>query len=383
MRAAIAGALIQAMYQDAKNWIVGLGKHLPILEGGAKLKRFEGPQEFWQAANAGSLSRGDSIAIRCRPSRFGPYLNSHFVSPIVGPNLGMRLGPPLIGPNPMFAIMANATSHLLPVGLSPQVDSGVQQMTLYPPNTTATGFLSILPMARDLVPTVPALVSADILPHAHWEVWLHGRAEFLESTTLVAMGLLEEDYEVIRQAGRIWFVDATNEDAKAELIAEPLELWGGLYAAGHLEFEGELPVQDVVEVFASQAQAAGHEARVVQNQAGAREVSIFSTGLRIQVATDSPFYAFHADTDFVHGFGRSRSAFDSLVSGTLEALKQLCLAKGTELHNPLDLDFTYTDSAKAYSVMRSGSAEAIRDPVALALRDWHRQRSQRSKGDSS
>jgi hypothetical protein len=46
----------------------------------------------------------------------------------------------------------------------------------------------------------------------------------------------------------------------------------------------------------------------------------------------------------------------------------------TEIKNPYDLDFTYTDSDKAFTVLKSSSADEISDPIGMAIRDWHRKR---------
>jgi hypothetical protein len=69
-----------------------------------------------------------------------------------------------------------------------------------------------------------------------------------------------------------------------------------------------------------------------------------------------------------------RERFDRVCVEFQKTIAESAILSSVELKNPNDLDFTYTNSTSSFRVLRSGAAEAIADPIGLAVRDWHRKR---------
>jgi hypothetical protein len=197
----------------------------------------------------------------------------------------------------------------------------------------------------------------------------------MDQSSMLSAGFSLEDHEVIRQAGQIWFIDATGEESNADSIKDTskTELWGGLYASGHLEIkEGILEVDKLIDAIRLGIEQEKIKTKLAQNQAGRMEVLLFSRGFRATIDTHYPLYSLHMDAELSHGFNTYRQLFDQITINVLNNLSDLCKAKGITLENNYDLDFSHTDSSKAYSILKSIGAEGIKDPLAIAIRDWHR-----------
>lgn len=377
-------AISGALYADVKGWLVSTASRVAKLYADASMRTFASPAELSHAVAADDLKDGQAVRVDCKIAPMGPFLSSHFLLPLIGSDTSMRLGPPLASANPIMAMMAQATSHLMPVGLYPSIAPEVEQVRLYPPNATACGFVGLFPGVNEVVHSLPALSSTRHSGTYYSPVQLTGRVRKVDALDLAEAGVVPEVHEGLRRAGQVWFVDATEQDSNATpLTAEeiPDELWGGLYAAGHLEIaSGELDVATVVDCFTAALAEHDFAPSVTQNLAAGQEYMVFAKGCRAQVASKSPFYSLHMDTEFSREFVSSRQRFDSMTAMILDGLSEVCTDADVALENPVDLDLTYTNGTDLYSVLRSAGAEAIQDPVAVVIRDWHRRRG-RAAGD--
>ena len=373
----IAQQLASMLYSDAKCWIASLGGRVQKLVHKMRMKRFESPAALISAIRQHEIESGEQVRVRCKPARFGPFLRRHFLTPLVGHHTAHRIGPPLLSQNPVLGLLAQATSHLIPVGLYPPLDDDVNQVCLYPPDASACGFIGLVPGVNELVPHFYALMSSQYGQCFGTPCWTTGVVRYIDASTLMSAGFSLEDHEVIRQSGRVWFLDGTGDESEVEPTDDVLDdgLWGGLYASGHLELAGgALQVSPVVEAIRGAFEAEGFENQLSRNRAGRREIAIFAKGIRATIDTKVPFYSVHMDAEMAHGFSRYRRIFDRVMDDILSNLKETCAAESVELINEFDLDFSYTDSAKAYSVLKSVGANHIQDPIAVAIRDWHRSR---------
>jgi len=260
------------------------------------------------------------------------------------------------------------------------VEPGIVQACLYPSNAQACGMLGLIPGVGDLVPYVPALLAERHSSQYGIPSWITGIVKRIDSSALAEAGFTTEDQEVIRQSGDIWFLDATNDDSRLYSIAEsePTQLWGGLYASGHLEVvSGSLAVASLVSAFEAALAVEGFPSKVSQNQAGRREIVLYAKGLRVTLDSQIPFYSLHMDAELSQDFASYRTKFDRVTNIALANIAHACASTSVVLSNPLDVDFTYTNSSSLYSVLKSAGASAISDPLAMAIRDWHRRRSDR------
>jgi len=205
---------------------------------------------------------------------------------------------------------------------------------------------------------------------------ISGRAEFVDSAVLVEAGFLPEEYEALRQAGRVWFLDSTEECELTEIPIEgESELWGALYGQGHLEMDKPLPVDVVVAALRDAMATEGFEAKIVENKAEAtRDFGLYAEGFRARVSIRAPVYSLHMDVELSREFASSRATFDRVTAQALQSIQRNASAVDVTIGNPGDLDFTYTDSTDLYSVLRSTAAEQLADPLAMTIRDWHRLR---------
>ena len=89
--------LAQQLYPDLKSWLSSIGSKLsgPIRKARAEI--FRSPTHLLNSLKAGSIKDGELVTLECKPSLFGPFLRTHFLSPFVGFKPDMRLGPPLVG----------------------------------------------------------------------------------------------------------------------------------------------------------------------------------------------------------------------------------------------------------------------------------------------
>jgi hypothetical protein len=191
-------------------------------------------------------------------------------------------------------------------------------------------------------------------------------------------GFKREDFEVARQQANIWILDATGDDSECMVLSdrEHTEFWGGLYASGHLEIaSGRLRITSVIDGFRSALSDAGYEIVTAPNLGSRRDVALFGRGIRATIDTRSPFlYSLHMDAELTRTFGDARQRFDCICERVLSNLAQACVNESVEMKNLNDFDFSYTDSAQLFTVLRSLAADAIMDPLAVAIRDWHRRR---------
>lgn len=375
----IAKELAPILYSDLKSWMGSLGVKVKQIYSRAKLKSFANPQEILVAIDAKELNAGDQIQINTVPAPFGPFLRRHFLTPIVGMHTSQRLGPRISSGHPAMDILTQASTHLIPVGLYPLISEDIHQCCLYPPDASACGFISIIPGVRDLVPYLFALFASDHTQHYGNPCKITGILRFVDAATLVSAGFTLEEHEALRQAGNVWFIDATGE--KSEVIPlhqhEYSGLWGGLYASSHLEIgSGELAIAKVLDVFRAAFEEEGFKGSVHRNQAGRREIALCAEGIRATIDSTSPFWSVHMDAEVTRDFGTYRDAFDAITRNVLGNLEDLAKAESVELLNPGDLDFTYTNSSQSFTVLKSLSADSIQDPLAIAVRNWHRLRGQ-------
>lgn len=376
---AAAQELTRQLHADIKTWLATAAGWVKKKYGNVSRETYKSPAELLHALKSNLVNDGDRITLECKPALYGPFLRDHFLSPIIGNHTGMRLGPPLQHPNPIFGLMAQVTSQLTPVGLYPPIGKGVSQAVLYPSDTTACGFQSIIPVLgiNELVQYIPALLASRHTPFCNMPCHVTGCIRLLDSANLAESGFKPEIHEELRQAGTIWFLDATDNDSECNPLGDAVttELWGGLYASGHLEIaSGSLRVDRMLEGLREAVTSGGYKPFVDQNQAGRKEIMIFSEGFRILMDSQLPYFSLHMDADLGLNFKSSRERFDRISISALENIRAICAEDSVELVNPLDLDFSYTDCAKAYSVMKSNGANNIKDPLTIAVRDWHRRR---------
>jgi hypothetical protein len=376
---AAAKELTRQLYADVKSWLTGAGRWIKKKYGKVLTEVYSSPSELLDALKNNLVKDGDRVTLECKPALYGPFLRDHFLSPIIGNHTGMRLGPPLQHPNPVIGLMAQVTSQLTPVGLYPPIEDGVSQAVLYPSDTPACGFQSLIPVfgINELVQYIPALLASRHTNFCNVPCHITGIIRLIDSANLMESGFKPEIHEEMRQAGTVWFIDATDEDSECNPLGEGVttELWGGLYASGHLEIaSGTLKVERVLEGFRGALASAGYKPFVDQNQAGRKEIMIFAEGFRILMDSQLPYYSLHMDAELALDFKGSREKFDRVSLSALENIKKICGEDSVELINPLDFDFSYTNCAEAYSVMCSSGADNIKDPLMLAIRDWHRKR---------
>lgn len=374
---AAAQELTRQLYGDVKSWLPTLWRWLKRQHRRATTETYLSPAAALEALKRGVLRDGDLVTVECKPALFGPFLRDHFLSPIIGNHTSLRLGPPIVAPNPIFGMMAQATSQLTPMGLFPALDDDVSQACLYPSDASACGFLGLFPGINDLVPYIPAVLAARHTPFCNVPCHVTGEARLMTADLLVAAGFQAEAYEELRQSGSVWILDATSDESACTPLGEGVttELWGGLYASGHLELaSGELDVAKAVEAMAAAISSAGYDVRVDQNRAGRQEVLLYARGFRACLDSHVPYFSLHMDADLALDFGNARTTFDQICEQTLSNLQDVCHSESVELNNPADLDFTYSNSVTAFSVMGSLGAEAVRDPLVVAIRDWHRRR---------
>jgi hypothetical protein len=372
-----AKELARQLYPDAKAWVVSAVRWAKKLYKKTTIELYRSPAALLDALKTNRLQDGDRVTLECKPALFGPFLRRHFLSPLVGHHTKLRLGPPLVHPNPIMGLLAQATSQLMPVGLYPPIGKDVNQACLYPSDSSVCGFIGLMPGVNDLVAYIPALLSDRHTPYCNIPCHVTGVIRLIGANSMANAGFPPEIYEEIRQLGNIWFLDATADDSECKPLGKAVtkELWGGFYASGHLEIgSGKLRVDRAIEAFRSALKSEGFESLVSPNMAGRQEIMLFSKGFRICVDSKSPFYSLHMDSELAFNFRGSRDRFDRVCDNALKNIAQICKDDSVELRNSSDLDFTYTDGNAAYTVLKSLGAENVRDPLVIAIRDWHRRR---------
>lgn len=384
MKTAFVTALTKELYGDFKTLLVSAWQASRAFIASASLLRYESPVQVLDAAKRGEIVDGQTILLEAKPSPFGPFLRDHFVMPAVGPRLGMRRGPPIVHAHPMIALAAQAMSHYRPVGLYPPASEGVSQGCLYPSDAGTCGFIGVvnsMPGGSALSTHLPALFASRHTPYFNMPCHVKGVLRLLSEATFVDAGFPIEGYQSLRAAGEVWFLDVTGDESTCKPLGDAVtsELWGGLYASGHIEVTSSsgnvVLYRDLLDTLRSTIEATGRTTSVVSEIGLGRGHAICADGCRIFVSTALPVYAIHMDTELAIEYENSRRSFDGICSSMLNSIATLCESRSVELRNPRDLDFSYSNSATAHTVLHSDAAATIADPIAIAVRDWHRKRS--------
>ena len=369
--------IAQQLYPDLKTWIATFAKKLTTPVKKAKSPLFKTPSDILNALKANKLQPDGWVTIECKPFQFGPFLRNHFLSPIVGSRTDMRLGPPLASNHPIMAIVGQVTSHLKPVGLYPPIDDDLYQICLYPSDSNICGMVGLMPGVNNLIEYIPAVTSAKNLTFSGVSCHAKGIVRQVSPKLLTDVGAPIEKWEELRQEGKIWFLDLSSEDSECTPLGEAVttEMWGAMYASGHLEIKsGKLKLQSIVDGTADALKSQGFDPHVTQNQAGRQEIMVFSKGIRALIDTKAPLFSVHMDAEIAIDFKTNRENFDRICQSMLNHINESCKSQSVELVNPLDLDFSYTNSSKSFTVLKSIGSEYISDPLAVAIRDWHRKR---------
>ena len=377
MNANIGNFLAQQLYPDLKTWVATLAKKLITPVKKAKASFFKTPSDILNALKANKLQPDSWVSLECKPFQFGPFLRNHFLSPLVGSRTDMRLGPPLASNHPIMAIISQATSHLKPVGLYPPIDDDLYQICLYPSDSNICGMVGLMPGVDKLIEHMPAVASAKNLTFSGVSCYAKGIVRQVSPKLLTDIGAPIEKWEELRQEGNIWFLDLSIEDSECVPLGDVVttEMWGAMYASGHLEIKsGELKLQSIIDGTADAFKSNDFVPHVTQNQAGRQEFMIFSKGLRALIDKKSPLFSVHMDVEIAIEFKSNRAKFDKVCDSILNNINESCNSQSVELGNPLDLDFSYTDASKSFTVLKSIGSEYISDPLAVAIRDWHRKR---------
>ncbi|WP_158283742.1 hypothetical protein [Haliea alexandrii] len=372
-----ASFLSQQLYPDLKNWISTLAKKLrtPVKKANAKV--FSSPPDLLTALKSNHLQADEWVTLTCKPSTFGPFLRNHFISPIIGHHTNMRLGPQVLSENPIMGILGQVTSHLKPVGIYPPIDDDLYQLCLYPSDAEAFGMIGMLPGMDKLVEYIPAVCSAKHLTFSNVPCNVRGIVRQVSPSMLLEIGVPIERWEEYRQSGDIWFIDIVDEYAEVSPLGEAVttEIWGGLYASGHMEIaDGSIQIQSLVDGMAEGFRSAGFAPHVTQNKAARQEIMVYGKGIRAVIDTKAPLYSIHMDAELGLEFSSNKLKFEKVTKSYLSAIESVAKNCSAEISNLHDLDFSYTESAKSYSILRSSGAELIADPVGVAIRDWHRKR---------
>lgn len=378
----VPSAISSQLYADVKSWLVSLASGLRRLVKKSNAQRFESPVQLLDAIQAGGVVDGEVVVLTCKPSLFGPFLRWHFLPPLSGMNTSQRLGPRVNMGNGPMSFMFHTSSNLTPVGLYPPLPGGLSQVCLYASDALAAGFVSLLPNPQvdRLTQYMPAIFAARHTPHCQMPCHVTGTVRLVAADALVSAGHTIETYEEIRQLGTTWVLDVTGDESACAPMSDGTigEFWGGLYASGHLQLpESGLEIASVIDVLQTAVSTQESPAQVIPNRAGRKEISIFGTGIRACLDTQVPVYSVHMDAELGISFSDARKRFDATCQNILAGIDQACRSKSIPLGNPFDLDFTYTNGAKAYSVLRSASAENVQDPILTSIRDWHRLREAR------
>lgn len=376
---AVTNFLTQQIYPDLKIIIPSIIRKLTIPVKKVNAQRFKSPEDLLEALKSNKVKNDTFVSIECKPSTFGPFLRNHFLSALSGVSSDMMLGPrpqsnfPEI---PEFGFIAQLSSYLKPVGLYPPINKELTQVTLYPSDTPSCGYIGLMPGTSKFVTSMPAIVSQDKISLCGASSIVMGIVRMVTQAMCEEKGIPVEVYEELRQSGDIWYLDIYSQGTEIKPMHDAVitEMWGGLYASGHIEAEGEMYVNPVLRGVTDAFSNAGYKSQHVNNFAGNQEHCIFAQGLRFSIIPAGAIYSLHMDAEIAINYKRNRRIFDGLCDNILEVLIDSAKNSGATLKNPKDLDFTYTDSAKSFSILESKSADEISDPTAIIVRDWHRKK---------
>ncbi len=364
--------ITKEIYSDLKSFAVSKLSPLKKISLRFKKKRYSNITDLVSAISAGKLKNGSIIELDCKFSSFGPFIKNLYVGPLVGMNTNNRLGPPLINQsNPLMGMMAQAMSNLMPVGIYPPVSEKVAQVRLYPAKTEALGFFSLFPEVNNLVPSFNALINSEFLINAHRNCKITGRIRSVSQLEFTKAGFHLEDFEVLRSLGNIWYLDATDNDSDCKILdTEISQLWAALYSAGHLEFNGVIPIQPLITGYLNNLGPLVKDLQIVQNQVNNKEINIFGVGFRMVQHINFPIYALHYDINIGTNYQNQKDIYDRILKAVHESINETCTTNSVKLYNPNDLDFTYSNGLTSFKLLESISAKNIQDPLALAIRQW-------------
>ena len=378
---AFAAQLAKDLYADLRQAAIASIKLGATVIGREIRPRFNSLDQLQQAIKNREVTDGQLVSVQCKMSRFGPFLRRHFLTFTVGDNTGLRKGPAIGLPNPVLGLFAQISSHWSPVGLLPMPSESVMQVTLLPENAPCLGVVSTIPLPGigNAVPTMPALIPERFNQLLNCSCTLTGVLRVVPDSALLKMGMTSEQVEVARQQfNDIWLIDATQDAGDCRLFQQPSdndELWGGLYASGHLEIQdGEAKYNHIIDPIVSAMSNAGLSPKVSQNLAGTKEFMIFAEGCRAVVGTRAPIFSIHMDAELSRNYANSLNTFDKISREATNGIAKCLADNGVTLANPGDLDFSYSDSETALTVLQSKAASRLDSADICAIRDWHRTR---------
>jgi hypothetical protein len=364
--------ITKEIYSDLKSFAVSKLAPLRKISLRFKKKKYLNISDLVSDISTGKIKNGSLIELDCKFSSFGPFIKNLYIGPLAGLNTKNRLGPPIIHQsNPIMGMVAKTVSNLIPVGLYPPVSDKVAQVRLYPANIEALGFFSFFPEVNNLVPSFNALINSDFLINAHRNCRLTGKIRSVSQLEFINAGFHLEDFEVLRSIGNIWYLDATDVDSDCKLLmSETSELWAALYSVGHLEFNGEIPINSLVTGYLNKLSPLVKDLQVVQNLVNNREINIFGEGFRMVQHINFPIYALHYDINIGTNYQYQKDIYDKILLAVHETINETCYSNSVKLYNPYDLDFTYSNGLTTFKLLESLSAQNIQDPLALAIRQW-------------
>ncbi|WP_117262213.1 hypothetical protein [Klebsiella pneumoniae] len=138
--------------------------------------------------------------------------------------------------------------------------------------------------------------------------------------------------------------------------------------------EGELLAEPLINGVMDAFRNAGYNPEFVQNMASTRDLNIYARGMRFSIKPGTCFYSLHMDAELAMGYKKSRNTFNNVCDNLHDVIIESAKKSNVNLLNPRDLDFTYTDTAKSFSILESKGAGEIKDPVAIVVRDWFRRK---------
>ncbi|HGM7057407.1 TPA: hypothetical protein ACKP7K_000832 [Serratia marcescens] len=370
----VSEELTRQLYGDIKSLVVSTARKLMTPVRKTNARRYNSISLLLDDLKSNKLKQNSFVALECKPSMFGTFLRGHKLSLINA--MGRISGHKnfIVSPDPVVQLMATTTSYLKPVGLYPKIDDEVSQICLYPADTCNYGMMGILPGIDELVPSIPAIASLNKIAHCGSPSNVIGIVRMITRSMFEERKIPIEIYEDYRAKGDIWFLDLCSDGTEIKPMHDAVitETWGGLYAEGHLEFDGELLSDVLFPRLTDAFKCNGIDVQYNNNLAGNKDILIWDPDIRLVIFPHSSHFSLHMDAEINLNYKGNRTKFDKICSDVLDAFAQSAKECGVELKNPYDLDFSYTDSSKAYSVLTSDGANSITDPLAIAIRDWHR-----------
>jgi len=365
--------LVKELYSDIKSWALSGIRPVEKIIKNIKKKKYSDINQLQLDISNNKIKNGELVEIECKFSSFGPFIKPNYIGPLSGLNTQNRLGPPLLHSNPLFGMVAQTTSNLLPVGIYPAVSEKVAQVRLYPSATEAFGFIGLFPDVNKIVPSFNALIKPEYLNIAHKSCKLSGRINCISQKDFVDAGYALEDFEIVRTINNIWFFDATGKDSDCKVMdSEVKELWGALYSAGHIEFDGDIQINKLINGYLEKLGPHVEDLQVAQNKVKNKEVNIYGKGFRMVQHVSFPIYALHYDIDIGTNYVNQRDSYEKILNAVLQNIDETCKQNSVKLFNPNELDFNYSNSSVSYKIMESLAANRIEDPLAIAIRQWYK-----------